>query len=134
MPTLQVNLNLTPNTPTNKKGEITENLAKQYLMKQGLIPVCQNYQCCHGEIDLILSHQTFIVFIEVRYRKSSGFGGALSSISSIKQQKIIRTAEHFLMTHPGLSLLQPRLDVIGLQTTPHNTVLLEWLQNAIEIT
>jgi len=40
--------------------------------------------------------QDTLVFIEVRYRKNSDFGGALASISTTKQRKIIKTATHYL--------------------------------------
>lgn len=82
--------------PSNSTGVVAEKKALTYLLEQGLILVHQNYYCCFGEIDLIMQDQDTLVFIEVRYRKSGDFGGALASINRTKQRKIIKTAMHYL--------------------------------------
>ncbi|GLS92004.1 UPF0102 protein [Psychromonas marina] len=82
--------------PSNSKGVVAEKKALAYLIEQGLTLLHQNYYCRFGEIDLIMLDQDTLVFIEVRYRKNSDFGGALASISATKQRKIIKTATHYL--------------------------------------
>ncbi|WP_028863319.1 YraN family protein [Psychromonas aquimarina] len=82
--------------PSNSKGVIAEKAALAYLQSQGLTLICRNYYCCFGEIDLIMTDQDTLVFIEVRCRKTSDFGGAFASINKSKQSKIIKTAKHYL--------------------------------------
>ena len=82
--------------PSSSKGVVAEKKALAYLQNQGLILLHQNYYCRFGEIDLIMSDQDTLIFIEVRYRKNGDYGGALASINRTKQRKIIKTASHYL--------------------------------------
>lgn len=118
-------------TVTSKnKGDITEALAKSYLSEQGLTLIGKNFHCRQGEIDLIMNEGNTFVFIEVKYRKSSGFGGAISAISMSKQHKI-KHAIAFYLQQAGLNEYNTpcRVDVITLEgdiTQPRIT----WLKNA----
>ena len=78
-------------------GQQAELWACQYLEQQGLALITKNYHCRRGEIDLIMRDEKALVFIEVRYRKSARFGSALESVNYKKQQKLIITAEHYIL-------------------------------------
>lgn len=80
------------------KGFEFEAKAKQYLIKQGLRFVEQNYTCRLGEIDLIMQDGDTIVFVEVRYRHTSKYGSALESITAKKCTKLQKAAKHYLLT------------------------------------
>lgn len=117
---------------TKKTGDEAERLAESFLIKRGLALVARNYRCRHGEIDLIMYHGETLVFVEVRLRKPlrghADFGGALASITSSKQAKIITTAQHYLA---GLKHLPPcRFDVLLLNGLNLSGV--EWLASAFE--
>lgn len=56
----------------------------------------RNYRCRFGEIDLIMRDGAAVVFVEVRMRTSLDYGCAAESITLSKQQKLIRTAKHYL--------------------------------------
>lgn len=81
------------------KGQWYEQQARRFLETQGLLFVTANYYCRQGELDLIMQDQDALVFIEVRYRSSQQFGGALASISPAKQKKIRHTARYYLLNH-----------------------------------
>lgn len=49
-----------------------------------------------GEIDLIMSHQSTLVFVEVCYRHSSHFIDLVTTISCYKRQRLIKTALYYL--------------------------------------
>ncbi|WP_369434329.1 YraN family protein [Psychromonas sp. MME1] len=110
---------------SNSQGVKSEKQALNYLLSQGLTLVCQNYYCRMGEVDLIMQDQDTLVFIEVRYRKNSDFGGALASITTAKQKKLIKTAKHYLAQLE----YEPycRFDAIAIEQ--HSNTL-EWIQNA----
>jgi putative endonuclease len=115
-------------------GNAQESKAALYLSSQGLKLLCRNYRSRHGEIDLIMSDSNTLVFVEVRYRRSEHFGGALNSVTGIKQKKIRLTAAHYLKAHPQLQC-SCRFDVIGLThatTTAANAAELrfDWIKNA----
>lgn len=112
---------------SSSKGVKYEQQALAFLKKQGLLLICQNFYCRFGEIDLIMSDQGTLVFIEVRFRKNQQYGGAIASITPQKQKKLIKTAKHYL------SLLdnEPycRFDVIAI--SDENTAP-QWVQDAFQ--
>jgi len=108
-------------------GKNAEKVAEIYLKKQGLKKIAANYSCKLGEIDLIMFDGTYLVFVEVRARSSSIFGGAVASINQTKQKKIFKTASFFLMEKKLQDVYPLRFDVIGLDGNPPK---ISWLKNA----
>jgi putative endonuclease len=69
-------------------GAAAETLAAEFLEARGLAVVKRNYRCRGGEIDLIAGDGTTLVFVEVRLRSSSAFGGAGASMTAAKRRRI----------------------------------------------
>lgn len=107
-------------------GEAAEDMAAHYLKQQGLKIIERNYHCRHGEIDLIARDGAMLVFIEVRLRSPSRFGGAAASITPAKQQKILATARHYLSAKQ--SLPPCRFDVLLLDGLSADKI--NWMKNA----
>jgi putative endonuclease len=101
-------------TDKQNSGQAAENLAKAYLLKQGLIFLERNYHCRHGEIDLIFKDKASIIFVEVRFRRQVAFGSACETIDGKKQKKIIKTAQYYLYKHRLTESVIGRFDVIGI--------------------
>ncbi|MBA6232526.1 MULTISPECIES: YraN family protein [unclassified Colwellia] len=120
----------TKKVTTRETGNITEKVAANYLVEQGLIIQEKNLYSRAGEIDIIMKDGNTIVFIEVKYRASALFGGAISAISEKKQQKIRKTAAFYLQ-QCGLNEYNTscRFDVIALQGNINNLDI-TWLKNA----
>lgn len=108
-------------------GDIYEQLAANYLIGQGLELVARNFQAKVGEIDLIMRQGTTWVFVEVKYRKSSAFGGAIAAITRSKQQKVIKTVQLYQQRY-HLSNQPCRIDVLTIEGQPPYQF--QWLQNA----
>ena len=72
--------------------------------------VATNYRCRFGEIDLIAADRKYLVFIEVKLRKSDRFANAHEFVDLRKQERIRTTASFYLSEFP--TQLQPRFDVI----------------------
>lgn len=103
-------------TQKRKTGDMAEDKALQYLQKKGLKLLKKNYSTKAGEIDLIMqdtaSHDTSLIFVEVRYRKNNNFGGAAASVTTSKQQRIIKAALAYQQRYyPQASM---RFDVIAI--------------------
>jgi putative endonuclease len=77
-------------------GGDAERRAEEFLKQHSLVLLQRNYRCRFGEIDLIMRDCATLVFVEVRMRAKALFGGAASSITVLKQEKIVRTARHYL--------------------------------------
>ncbi|WP_415890417.1 YraN family protein [Neptuniibacter sp. SY11_33] len=97
----------------NKTGKDAEKHAERFLSKNKLTLVERNYHCRFGEIDLIMLDRRTLVFVEVRYRNSKKFGGAAASVTSAKQRKIIKAAQHYLSHKTQFSNNNCRFDVIA---------------------
>lgn len=101
-----------PMTTTSERGRWAENLACTYLCEHGLQLVARNYRCQFGEIDLIMQHGVYLVFVEVRYRAYQRYGGGLESIDYRKQQRLVLAATHYLQTHPDAQHRACRFDAM----------------------
>ncbi len=115
-----------PTAPHLIRGVSTEQLACEHLQASGLHLLHQNYRLKMGEIDLIMRDGDIIVFVEVRYRKTSRYGGALLSIDPRKQARIIRTAQHYLQYRAPNA--QARFDVVAVEGDND----INWIKNAFE--
>lgn len=108
------------------RGAQAEQLAADFLKKNGLSLLHQNYRCRFGEIDLIMQDGATLVFVEVRLRSRADFGGAAASIGAAKQGKLLLTARHYLST---LRKIPPcRFDALLLHAADGGQI--EWLKNA----
>ena len=73
-----------------------------------------------------------LVFVEVRYRKNTSFGSPTDTIDQTKQNKLIRTAGHYLQQHDQYEDFICRFDVVGLESDlkyPKIT----WIKDAFEV-
>ena len=96
-------------------GAIKEQLAVTFLRQQGVRISAVNFRIRQGEIDLIGYDGAYLVFFEVKYRRSENFGSPLEAVGQEKIRRIYRTAQHYLKTR-NIDLQQPcRFDVIGIQ-------------------
>lgn len=91
-------------------GAWGEAVAAEYLQKRHYRLLATGYRSRYGEIDLIVSNRRFLVFVEVKLRRSSKFAQAREFVDSRKQERIRTTAAIYLSQNP--TVLQPRFDVI----------------------
>lgn len=107
-------------------GQSAEARAEAFLKTRGLTLVARNWRCRFGEIDLVMQDDSTLVFIEVRLRSRSDFGGAAASVTPAKQRKLLAAARQYLAT---LKTLPPcRFDVVALS----GDAAPEWIRNAFD--
>ena len=106
-------------------GHDAETMAAAFLSARGLAIVERNYRCRLGEIDLVSREGATTVFVEVRRRTSSSFGGAAASITSAKRLKLLRAARHYMSRLRTLP--QCRFDALLIEGEPPR---IEWIRNA----
>ncbi|MDR1696228.1 MAG: YraN family protein [Endomicrobium sp.] len=79
-----------------KTGFDKEKEAAKFLTKNGYKIIETNFNTKYGEIDIIAKHKKCLVFVEVKYRKSSDMGAPQEAVTFQKQQKIIKSAIVYL--------------------------------------
>ena len=120
------------NQNARDRGRDAELACCRYLEQQGLKLLAKNYHCRRGEVDLIMRDRDTVVFVEVRYRRNAGFGGALESITQSKQQKLRITAEQYLQRETRLT--DGRFDVVAMSGNERSDgagdYTFEWIRDA----
>lgn len=104
-------------TPLRQRiGQAAEQRALDYLSSRGLRLLARNYRVRVGEIDLIMTDDVELVFVEVRRRASSDFGGAAASVTPAKQARVRRAAQVFLAERCAGRRWPPmRFDVVAIE-------------------
>ena len=94
-------------------GAWGEELALRYLTRQGYTLVERNYRTRYGELDLVVRSGTTLVFVEVKLRRTTGFGDPLEAVTPRKQARIRSLAERYLLDRePAFDTV--RFDVVGI--------------------
>jgi len=76
-------------------GFYGQDIAEEYLLNKGMKLLEANFRTRQSEIDLIMQDGEYIVFIEVKYRRSLKYGLPREAISTSKQKKILHAAKYY---------------------------------------
>lgn len=98
---------------TRQKGATGEQMAADFLKKQGYRILQRNYVAPHGEIDIVAEQGGYIVFVEVKRRKSTKFGLPQEAVTPQKQKIIALCAKMWLTQHKKVGA-PVRFDVVGI--------------------
>ena len=112
---------------TRAIGAAKERLAEAFLSARGLRLVARNHRSRFGEIDLVMREEAVLVFIEVRYRRSTRFGTPAATVDARKQQRLILAARHYLHAHP--TQLACRFDVVAIVAQDD----IQWIRQAFSL-
>lgn len=112
----------------NQKGLYGEQLAAEYLKKQGCQILEKNFRCKYGEIDLIIKDQDYLVIVEVKSRSSRKKGAPAEAVTWTKQRRIISCFHYYRMLHQLPDWIPVRFDVISCEGKNQ----IQWIQNAFE--
>ncbi len=102
-------------------GKIGEELAVQYLEKQGYCIEEKNYRTSIGEIDIIASIKNELVFVEVKTRTTLNFGDPIESIDIKKIKRIQRVGAEYKYSR-GLIDAESRIDVFEILLQHHQDI------------
>ena len=112
-------------------GILGEKLAAAFLKEQGYHIIETNYRCPEGEVDIIAGHQDFLVFVEVRTKRSLEFGSPEESITRAKKERLRLVAERYQESHDNLPQLW-RIDVVAIELDQRGKPSrIELIENAI---
>jgi putative endonuclease len=113
-----------------RAGVAAEDAAAAHLIAAGCRILARNARYRDGEVDLIVRERDLLVFVEVRMRASARFGGAAVSVNSLKQKRIVRAAQHWLLRRYGERWPACRFDVV----TVDGSGTIEWIRDAFQCT
>ena len=76
-----------------KKGE---EMVERLLMARGFTRLVRNYRFDHGELDIVMSKQNHLYFIEVKTRSGVSFGYPEEAVGLKKRKSMHKVAEAFI--------------------------------------
>ena len=115
---------------TKISGRKGEDAAAAYLKKKKYKILNRNYVAVGGEIDIIERDKSFIVFVEVKYRKNLLFEIPAEAVDLYKRRKIVRTAKMYLAVN-NLTTSPCRFDIVEV-VGEGDKMLINHLENAFE--
>ena len=77
-------------------GRTAEESACWFLRDLGYEIVARNWRTLRGEIDIVARDGSTLVFVEVKSRSRTGFGGPEAAVDPAKQRRLIAAARAFL--------------------------------------
>ena len=94
-------------------GNLGEEKIAEFLTSKGHEIVARNFKTKYFEIDIISKLDNSLFFTEVKYRKTSDFGGPIEFVNQRKQEQMRFAAESYLAMHPEFKDLIAKLAVAG---------------------
>lgn len=77
-------------------GDSGEKLAQAYLISKGYRILNTNYKTDLGEIDLVVTNETDLIFVEVKTRSGLDYGYPAEAVTFAKQKKISQVAAQYI--------------------------------------
>lgn len=111
-------------------GRSGEEIASQYLEKEGYEILDRNFSCHQGEIDIIAKDKNEIVFIEVKTRTNKKYGLASEAVNENKQKHLLRAIQYYIYIKKYEKCFI-RIDVIEVYIK-NNKVNINHIKQAIE--
>jgi putative endonuclease len=112
-------------------GTMGEDIACDFLGKNGYCIVERNFRCTGGEVDIVARQKDTLVFIEVRTKSSRWFGGPEESITAAKMEKLRNVAAYYWQNHTNLPESW-RIDVVAIEMNGRGHVSrIELIENAV---
>ena len=113
------------------KGKEGEDIAANFLAKEGYKILERNFRCPLGEIDIVALDSGTLVFVEVKTRSSNSFGLPEEAVNHRKQHQMTKAAQFYiarkkLFNHPA------RFDVVAV-TVRDGKEEVRVIRNAFEI-
>lgn len=123
-------------------GKFGENVAADFLEKEGYSIIERNKRFGKHELDIIVEDKNFLVFVEVKtrsclYPESSSYGNPGRAVTYKKRTDTVRAAYDYLKANPTEK--QPRMDVIEVflheardSATPPQILNINHIRNAFD--
>lgn len=92
-------------------GRLGEEMAGEFLRRQGFRKVVSNYRCRLGEIDLVAMEGEMLVFVEVKSKTGTFHGRPEEMLTFAKRRRLTLLARFFL-TERGWLSRPARFDVV----------------------
>lgn len=119
-------------TDRRRLGQDAEDAALAHLLGAGATLLARNVRYPFGELDLVVRDGAAVAFVEVRFRRGNGFGGAAASVDRGKRRKLARAAQAWLKSRRDVAQSPCRFDVVAVSPAPGG-LHCDWLRAAFTL-
>lgn len=114
-------------------GHTAETEAERFLRQKGYRILARNLRSPTGELDLVAESGDVLVFIEVKGRRTSAYGGPAYAVDRRKQTRLVRLAAQYLAQHGLRRNRLCRFDVVLCYGGGDKPATVEHVENAFEV-
>ncbi|HCA08881.1 YraN family protein [Chryseobacterium sp.] len=114
----------------NDFGKIAEDLAAEYLQKNGYKVLTRNFRFQKAEIDIIAEKEDLIIIIEVKARSTDAFMLPQEAVTKTKIKSIVTAANHYLEEFNRNN--EVRFDIISVLPDEKKKLTIEHITDAFE--
>jgi putative endonuclease len=112
---------------TIELGRLGEDIAADFLIRQGMVVLSRNWRCRQGELDLVAADGKRLVVCEVKTRSGVAFGHPAEAVTRRKISRIRQLTRCWLAEH-RVRWCEVRFDVLSVQWPPGGEPVVEHLQ------
>ncbi|MEG1612282.1 MAG: YraN family protein [Alistipes sp.] len=117
-------------TTTAQTGHRGEELAAEYLRREGFELCDLNWRCGRYEIDIVARRYDELHFVEVKTRRAGGLTSPEQAVTSSKCRALMHGATAY-MAQRGCDL-EPRFDLIAIDMRDDGQAEVRFVADAIE--
>ncbi|MFY1048135.1 YraN family protein [Chryseobacterium sp. GP-SGM7] len=114
----------------NDLGKEAENLAAEYLLKNGYKILVRNFRFKKNEVDIIAEKDNLIIIIEVKARSTDFFILPQEAVTKGKIKSIVLAANHFLEEFNKNQ--EVRFDIVSVLPDQNKNLQIEHIEDAFQ--
>lgn len=114
----------------NDFGKRAEDMAADYLQKNGYRILARNFRFQKAEIDIIAEKDQFIIIIEVKARSTDAFILPQEAVTKTKIKSIVSAANHYLEEYHKEN--EVRFDIISVLPDQNKNLTIEHIVDAFQ--
>lgn len=114
----------------NDFGKKAEDLAVDYLLKNGYKILVRNFRFQKAEIDIITEKEDLIVVVEVKARSTDAFMLPQEAVTKAKIKSIVSAANHYLEEFNKYN--EVRFDIISVLPDENKNLTVEHIADAFQ--
>ncbi|MEC3874138.1 YraN family protein [Chryseobacterium salviniae] len=114
----------------NDFGKKAEELAANFLLKNGYKILARNFRYQKAEIDIIAEKDNLIIICEVKARSTDVFNLPQEAVNKKKIKLLVSAADYYLKEFNVLN--EVRFDIISVLPDEKQNLVIEHIQNAFE--
>lgn len=115
-------------SPKQIDGKKAEDLAASHFLAQGYEIIARNWRHGRAEVDMILSYEGILVFVEVKARNRTDYGFPEQFVSEGQMRRILSAADAWLYNQPWPGPV--RFDILAITIAPGTEPLIEHFADA----